>query len=210
MRIDAVLFDFDGTLVYTRIDFARMRRDVLALIAEVGIDPAPLRDLDSLAAIARASSELGDAASFRARAERVLLDIELAACAGAEAAPGALETLAWLRAKGVRVGIVTRNSTEAVQRVLESIRLPHDALLTRADTPRTKPDPVHLHLALERLATPPARAIMVGDHPMDVQAGKAAGTRTAGVLGPGDAPDKFTAAAPDAVLHELSELRAFF
>jgi phosphoglycolate phosphatase len=40
---------------------------------------------------------------------------------------------------------------------------------------------MHLLLALERLTTPAGTALMVGDHPLDIQTGKRAGTLTAGV-----------------------------
>jgi phosphoglycolate phosphatase-like HAD superfamily hydrolase len=72
-----------------------------------------------------------------------------------------------------------------------------------------KPDPLHLHLALERLGVSPADAVMVGDHVMDVLGGKAAGTRTLGVLTPDRPPDFFREAAPDGVIRALPELRTW-
>jgi phosphoglycolate phosphatase len=152
---------------------------------------------------------LQDSARFLGDVERALVAIELAACEAARPADGAVETLAWLRESGVRVGIVTRNSRQAVERLLGHFPLPHEVLLTRADTPRVKPDPVHLALALDHLETEAARSVMVGDHVMDVQAGKAAGMRTLGILLPDRGPDYFQAAAPDGLLHALPELRAW-
>lgn len=204
----AVLFDLDGTLVHTRIDFARMKHEVLALAAAFGQDPEPLRALDILGVIAAAQARLdGRAAEFAGRAEAALVALELAACEGAEVAVGAAETMHWLRQAGLRIGIVTRNCPQAAARVLRDFPLPHDLLLTRADTPRVKPDPIHLHLALDRLGVPPERAVMVGDHVMDVLGGKAAGTRTLGLLNPERPPDFFAACAPDGVIRSLPELR---
>ncbi len=205
--LGAVLFDLDGTLVHTRIDFRAMKRAVLDLAAREGLDPEEFRGLDILAAVAAAAPRAAYPGRFSREAEELLVAIELAACDGAVEAEGASETLAWLLDRGIRVGIVTRNSPAAVARVLQDIPLPHEVLLTRADTPRVKPDPVHLHLALERLGIPPARALMVGDHVMDVAAGKAAGTRTVGVLTPERPDDFFREAAPDAVIRTLPELR---
>lgn len=200
-----VLFDLDGTLVHTRIDFPGMKRRILGLVARYGLDPAPLAERDILTIIRLAAPRLP--ARFAEEAEAALVEIEVAACEGACLAEGAEEILHWLPRAGLRVGIVTRNSPAAVARVLREFPLPHEVLLTRADTPRVKPDPLHLELALQRLDTPPARALMVGDHVMDVEGGKAAGMRTLGLLTPERPPDFFTPAAPDGVIRSLLELR---
>jgi phosphoglycolate phosphatase len=48
--------------------------------------------------------------------------------------------------------------------------------------PVRKPDPAPLRAVLEGLGVPAARATMVGDGAQDLQAGRAAGCRTIGVL----------------------------
>jgi HAD superfamily hydrolase (TIGR01549 family) len=133
---------------------------------------------------------------------------ELAALTGAEEAHDAIAFLTWLRARDVRIGIVTRNSRAAVSLLLQRIPLPHDILLTRDDVPRTKPDPIHLHIALERLGVERAQAIMVGDHHMDVVAGRAAGIRSL-AIGHGKLDkESFADCPPDHFLRSFSDLRA--
>lgn len=208
-HIRAVLFDLDGTLVHTHIDFVRMKQVVLDLVAEAGLDPEPYRGRDILSLVTAAAAHVPDGARFREAAEAALVRIELAACEGATEAEGAAETLGWLQGRGVRVGIVTRNCPQAAARVMRQIPLPHQVLLTRADTPRVKPDPVHLRLALERLGAAPEDAVMVGDHCMDVEGGKAAGMRTVGILTPERPADYFREVGPDAVIRALPELRTW-
>ena len=133
---------------------------------------------------------------------------ELAALSGAEEAYEASALLAWLRARGVAVGIVTRNSRAAVSMLLRRVPLPHDVLLTRDDVPRTKPDPAHLLAALDRLGVAPADAIMVGDHHMDIVAGRAAGLRSLAIAH-GRLDDRsFADCPPDGFLRSFAELRA--
>jgi phosphoglycolate phosphatase len=204
--VAAVLFDLDGTLVHAPIDFGRMKREVLAEVEAAGLNPDPFRRFDLLRII-DAAEDAGAGPDLRKRCEARLAAIEEEAAGAATVADGAFELLAWLGAAGVRVGIVTRNSPEAVAGVLRRFPLPHHVLLTRADTPRVKPDPLHLLLALERLGALPHQAVMVGDHRMDIQAGKAAGTATIGVLLPEHPPDFFHEAAPDLVIRALPELR---
>ena len=207
--VRGVLFDLDGTLVHSPIDFPRMKEAILSLLEEHSVDPEPYRSLDILRILDRVAPGVAEPQAFLERAEEKLVEIELEACGHVVEAPGARETLSWLLDEGVRVGIVTRNSPQAVRRVLEALPLPHEVLLTRADTPRVKPDPLHLTLALERLQVDPASALMVGDHRMDVEAGKAAGMRTVGVRTDERPADYFQPAAPDGVIRFLPELRTW-
>lgn len=107
--------------------------------------------------------------------------------------------------RGVAVGIVTRNCRRVATSLLEQFDLPHAALLTRDDVRRTKPHPEHLHSALSQLGAVPEQAMMVGDHWMDIQAGKAAGCAlTVGVLGRRCA-NWFAPCLPDYIVRDLSE-----
>jgi len=81
----------------------------------------------------------------------------------------------------VACGIITRNCRQAVLRVFPDAETVVGVVLTRDDAPHVKPDPRHLLAALDILGASPERSLMVGDHPMDVATGKAAGTLTAGV-----------------------------
>src|SRR5437773_77056 len=114
-QVEAVLFDLDGTLVDSGIDFGRMRREMLELAAEVGCEVAGLhgRDIRDIrdAACARAS----DAAEMLRLAETRLVAIERVALESATLIAGAGALLASLVERGVRVGIVTRNCREIAE-----------------------------------------------------------------------------------------------
>ena len=81
-------------------------------------------------------------------------------------------------------------------------------LLARDDTPRVKPDPGHLLAALQALGATPARSLMVGDHPMDLAVGKAAGTRTAAVASGHASRDELARHEPDYLAADVGELVA--
>src|SRR3989339_702732 len=89
--VDAVLFDLDGTLVETNIDFPLMKQRMLAFATENGMDLAPLSGLDILAIIEAVSRYLirggkhDKAEQTHARAMKVLEEIELRHAHGAQA-----------------------------------------------------------------------------------------------------------------------------
>lgn len=210
--VDAVLFDLDGTLVETNIDFALMRREVTALAAEAGVDVDELRGLDILATLARAVETLitggrpTDAERIRLRGMATLQEIELRHAADTREIAFARELLDDLRNRGIRTGIVTRNCRAASELSLSITGVQADIVICREDSNNHKPHPEPILLALSKLGAEPRNSIMVGDHIMDVQAGKAAGMKTIGFLRDDRPRDFFASAAPDVVAHNLREV----
>lgn len=209
--VRALLFDFDGTLIEPSIDFGRMREVVLAVVSDYGGDPSGIEHLPVLEIIAQVRPQLegrdGERANaFAEAAQQAILDIELDAADRVQAYRGVPRMLDRLAARGYGLGIVTRNSRVAVERVLRRIPMSYDVLLTRDDVAQVKPDPRHLSAALEVLGVPAHEAVMCGDHPMDITAGKSVGARTVGVLRPGAKADHFSVVCPDLILSRVTDL----
>lgn len=205
-HVKAVIFDLDGTLVTCDLDFRAMKAAVVGLARSWGISDGALESLDILAAVQAASERLGERApQFRVEAEATLARWEMRGAQRNAAFAGARRLLDALMDRGVRVGIVTRNSREAATTTLGRHGLPYDVLLARSDVSRAKPEPEHLAEAVARLGVPARETLMVGDHWMDVLAGRRAGMRTVGVLHAGG-PDRFDAEPPDIVVRNLGEL----
>ena len=79
----AALFDLDGTLVHTHIDFGAMKGAVLAIVSEAGVDTAPLKDRDALSIVRDVRQRLGaEAPRFVAKCEAAMVACELAALGG--------------------------------------------------------------------------------------------------------------------------------
>jgi HAD superfamily hydrolase (TIGR01509 family) len=168
--IRAVIFDLDGTLTRPCLDFDRIR-------AELGI-AAGRPVLEALE---------GMPAEARARAEAVLLQHEAEAAARSELQEGVHEVLAALRARGVRLGLLTRNSRASVATVLAAHGLAFDAIHTREDGP-LKPSPQAVRALCGAFGVPASACVVVGDYLFDVQAGAAAGATTVLMIGDKERP----------------------
>jgi phosphoglycolate phosphatase len=139
------VFDLDGTLVQTDLDFPAMKAAVLALARDWGAGTEDLQRMDILGAIAHVCVRLEDrGAGFRSAAFERLGEWELAAAARCREIPGSTRLLSTLKERGRRIGIVTRNSRKASTIALSRVPLPYDVLLTRDDVERAKPEPEHL------------------------------------------------------------------
>jgi pyrophosphatase PpaX len=120
--------------------------------------------------------------------------------------PGIPEALATLRGAGVKIGIVTSKSKEFALRGLFVTGLEVDLVIAPSDVRQAKPAPEPVLLALQRLEARPAEAVMVGDSPHDLLAGKAAQVSTAAVSWGAFSLEELLPYAPDRVLHHPSEL----
>jgi phosphoglycolate phosphatase len=111
-----------------------------------------------------------------------------------------------LREKGIKIGIITRNCEEAVRRVFPKIDQFCDVFISRNSVKKVKPHPDHLFSAIEALNVSSGEAVMIGDHTIDIQAGKRAGMMTIGVLTGRTTKEEFEKAGAGHVLREASEI----
>ncbi|WP_147819931.1 HAD family hydrolase [Salidesulfovibrio onnuriiensis] len=186
-RFDALIFDFDGTLANVPLDFDLMRTKIAAL-AEGFLAVRPETDgqpilewIDELAAEIAGHEGRDAGKEFHCRARLTITATEIDAARQGELFEFTRPMLETLRERGVAAGVITRNITPAVLEVFPDLPGHVGAFIPREDAVRVKPDPEHLHQALRLLGVRPGRALMVGDHLMDIETGHRAGTASAGV-----------------------------
>ncbi len=124
--------------------------------------------------------------------------------------PGAATTLHALRRMQLLTAVVSRRRHRVIQAQLDKFQL-HlyvDTIVGREDVARMKPAPDALLVAAQRLAVPIDQCLMVGDSPNDIQAGKAAGAKTAAVLTGPYPRATIDAEHPDVVLTTIGDLVA--
>jgi len=209
--LDAVIFDFDGTLADVPLDFALMKTKIAAL-GEVflGERPTP-NDTPALEWLAELVDRVmavdeAEGKEFRTRGRLAIAAMELDAARTGRLFDFTRPALTLLRQRGVATGIVTRNISAAVRAVFPDVDALTDVLIPREEAVRVKPHPDHLLDALKRLGARPERSLMVGDHPMDVQTGINAGTLTAGVTSGRMNADAFAPLAPTYLVRDVDEL----
>ncbi len=209
--VEAIVFDFDGTLAEPRLDFSEMRRRLCVLAREYlpdvsGDSPLPVLEWLKLLMERVGERDRRGASAFQARAEVVILDMEMDAARNGRLFPFTRSVLEGLRMRRIKTAIITRNCTPAVRAVFPDLDSYCRCLLTRDHVDRVKPDPDHLFRALAMIASPPERAVVVGDHPLDIETGKRAGVRTAGVWSGKSTRDDLARSGADFLAGNCEEL----
>ncbi|HID08041.1 MAG TPA: HAD family hydrolase [Armatimonadetes bacterium] len=212
--LDAIVFDFDGTLVTLEIDFALMRQRVAEVVERYGICWDSLTERFTWERICEARSQLQMqephlAMRMAVEAEGIVCAIETEAAKHARLAPGAVELLRWLKDVGVKVAVVTRNCNAAVETVLArepQCREHIDVIVPRDGLMQLKPHPRHLQIALERLDVAPSKVLCVGDSTLDIEVALKLGCRAVGVAHDEQRKVELLKAGAHAVIRQLDEL----
>jgi phosphoglycolate phosphatase len=209
--IKAVIFDFDGTLAVLNIDFSAMRELVFDLVRRSGINEEAIREKYLLEIIEEIYEMLleknpSGAEKFYQESHDILHEVEMKAAENGRLIPGAGGTLEGLREKGIKVGIITRNCEDAVRKVFPEIDDFCDIFVSRNSVKKVKPHPDHLTRVMDLLKILAEEAMMVGDHIIDIQAGKRVGMKTIGVLTGRTKKEEFEKAGADYILRDASEV----
>ena len=175
----------DGVVVRQHLDFPAIKREIFG--DEAGFA------LERIEALPPAE---------RARAEAILERHEADAASRAESMDGFLALHAWLEGRGLKSGLVTRNSRKSVDVVLGRLGVRFDAVVSREDAP-PKPAPDPVLLACRRMEVDPAAAMFVGDFEFDLLAGRRAGVTTVLLR----SPALRSSERADLAVDSLSELR---
>jgi pyrophosphatase PpaX len=205
-----VLFDLDGTLADTVELILRSFRHTME--RHLGSAPPDARFLETigtplpaqLRAFARHDEEWEAMRRTYVEYQRALHDEMV------RPFPGARTVIEALRARHVRVGVVTSKARGIAHRTLDVCGLTDvvELVVGGDEVRRGKPDPEPVRRAMDGLGVSerPSHVLFVGDTLHDLRAGRAAGTKTAAVgWGPLDRR-VLRAESPDYFLERMEDL----
>ena len=182
----AVLFDLDGTLVDTAPDFIRCLNELRASHSLDALPAALIRQ--SVSDGARAMVRIGFGLDHRepgyTQLHRAFLDLYETGLARETALfDGMDDLLRSLEARQIPWGIVTNKPLRFAAPLIKALDLDQRcaALVCPDHVAQSKPDPEALLLACSQTQAAPQRAIYVGDHNRDIEAGRNAGMATIAV-----------------------------
>jgi len=178
-QVDTLLFDLDGTLIDTiPLIFASLRH---ALHSVLGVQVTP-GDVRQFAGMPLAEIM----AHYSAEKVERLVEVYRGYYEDNDAStlfPGVRTVIEQL-SEGFRLGLVTTKSKVAAgpHLCVHRLRDFFTTVVCAEDVSRLKPDPEPILLALARMGRSPCSAVMIGDSPSDMTAGKRAGVLTAWAL----------------------------
>jgi len=185
------MFDLDGTLVEFNIPLDRIKK-------ELGIGDGYI--LEHILSCPEPERE---------RKFGILKRYEVLSAQKSTLMPGARDFMDLLEKNGAKKGVVTRNCADSVDIIVRKHLLSFDYIITREVAP-PKPSAEPLDLAMKLAGAARNESVMVGDHLVDMLAGRNAGVATVLVVNSKNASrvDEFSKHA-DYVIENLMELSDF-
>lgn len=217
--MDLAMFDLDGTLVATAGEIGDAVNDTLV---RFDLPAASQRQVEgwighgtrelliqALAAASKTGAEV-----VRASSALPLIAAEFDRCyqrrcgTRSQLYPQVRATLEALRARGVKLAVVTNKESRYTATVLDVHRLTplFDRIVSGDSLPTRKPDPAGILSCLAQFGVPPGRALFVGDSSIDVATARHAGVRVWALPYGYNLGEPIAACAPDRVIADLSAL----
>lgn len=212
---EVILFDLDGTLADTAPDLGGALN---ALRQERALVKLPLEQLrpytsQGVRGLLHAGFGIDPSHPDYAPLSERLLDIYARnICVETQLFPGMATLLDEIESKGMRWGIVTNKKARYTVPLVAALGLSKRAatVVSGDTTAASKPSPLPILHACNEAGARPSATLYVGDDRRDVEAGKAAGTRTAavtfGYLGDGGPIETWGA---DHIAQDTRELASF-
>ncbi len=182
-KIEAVLFDLDGTLIDSAPDLGAAADKMRV---QRGLPSLPLEHYRPMAG-AGARGMLGIAfgitpehAEFEVMKEEFFVNYENCMTERTYIFEGVHDMIAALVSQGMPWGVVTHKSSRFTDPLTAAMPLfaTAGAIVSGNTTPHAKPHPEPLYEAARRLSVDPLRCVYVGDDERDIVAGLAAGMGT--------------------------------
>ena len=211
-KIQLFVYDFDGTLVDTKLDIAD---SVNRTLRELGARELPLETIfgyvgngvGPLLDRALAGTGLSDVPLavriFKEHYGRHLLD-------QTDFYPHCRETVGYFLNKSH--AIFSNKPVYFIRRILAELNFhqPFVSVLGGDSVDRHKPDPQGLLRIMETLRISPEETLMVGDSPLDIEAGQRAGVSTCAVTYGLASRKTLEQTRPDWIIHDFADLKKLF
>ena len=202
-----VIFDLDGTLINAYNAIYKVLVDVLKKI------DAPIPDLEtvkkkvgwgekSLLLNFIPEERLPDVIDLYRSKQRELLPSLVYLL------PGAIETLNYLKDKGLKMAIASNRPSYTSNLILKSLKIKDYFSVTffEDSLKNRKPHPEMITKIMERLKTKAEETLYVGDMTIDAQTGKRAGVKTVIVLTGSSEREEVEKEEPYDIINSLSDL----
>ncbi|MBC8224334.1 HAD family hydrolase [Candidatus Bathyarchaeota archaeon] len=176
--LKGIIFDLDGTLIHTSINFAVMKERMISFLEEKGIPEGCLTPKQTTVVIIATCEEIlreegrpqEEIDEVNRKLEEIMNLGELEAIQDVSEVNGVRDVLQELREAGYKLAVLTRShhayAVEALRRI-GALDL-FDVILGRGETPKPKPYREALEHTAMLLGLDPKEIIFLGDNHIDV------------------------------------------
>lgn len=211
-RIQAVIFDLDGTLLYTLDD---IRNSMNPVFEQYGLPTFTLDEYRYL--VGSGIREMADRAIPLERLTEPLVqdciagfhrEYSLHWADTTHPYPGIVAALQRLHIAGLRLGVLSNKPHDFTVQIIDRMfpEHPFDEVLGASPAYPIKPDPTGARLLLTKLGATPATTLIIGDSDIDMQTARNVGAHAAGAAWGYRTVEELRTAGADLILQSPDEI----
>ncbi len=179
IRIKALIWDLDGTLIHFRIDYLKARRVAIKILIHHGIPKKELAITQSILDNLKISIEIFKKKNYslekidqiKKEINDAVSDIEYEAALHASKIQGIEDVLKYAQKIKLKQAIYTYNTHKNAEVSLKTVKLLKyfNVIVGRDDVDNPKPHKDHLLMICKKLNVEPLNVIVIGDTYRDIQ-----------------------------------------
>ncbi len=211
-NVEAMLFDFEGTLVDFQWRLSEAVEETLKMLSEMGLPKESIQSRKYSTLMPEAmqmAAEIGlPPGRVRERIGLVYDRYDEDALTRWSLRPQVKDFLSALRAKGISTALVSNVGGKTLSKATSKLGIEgyFDFLVSRNDVVNPKPSPEGIHMALERMGEKRGNSVFLGDSLDDVHAARNAGLRVIIIAEGENQRSEILAAKPDHIVQGYEEL----
>jgi phosphoglycolate phosphatase len=212
--MEAVLFDFEGTLVDEQWNVKGAVQETLERLRASGFSIERLQGKKYSILMRDAMQTASEAGRSPEEVREMIGAIydryDKDALSRWSLRPRAKEALQTLRSKGIKTALVSNVGEKALELAFQKLdlRSSFDLRVSRNDVQTPKPSGEGIQFALKRLYIREGMALFVGDSPDDIHAAREAGVKVIIISGNKKPEEDFLSTPPDDLIRDFDELLA--
>ena len=210
--VEAILFDFEGTLVDLQWNLQGAVKETLEMLRTLHFPIQRLKGMKystlMLEAL-RMAQEIGQSTDrVREKIGAIYDRFDEDALMRWNLRDGSKDFLSALKTKGIKIGLVSNVGRKALEKALLKLDLRpfFNVVVSRNDVQFIKPSGEGLSLALSRLQVIKEKALYVGDSLDDIQAAKEEGLKVIIIMGKENSKAELLSAGPHQLVYDFNEL----
>jgi phosphoglycolate phosphatase len=214
-----IVFDLDGTLIHSKVDFIKMKKKMIELLLENGTPEGTLSPLMTTVEIMRITEthwekkgiRNQERTELRGKIEATMNEVELEALETVLEVPGAKKVIEKLFMEGYKLAILTRGHHEYAEKALEKTGMLSyfEIIFGRGETPKPKPYPEALLYTAQTLSLGRGEILFIGDHHIDLTCAMNAKVPFLGVQTGQRGEESWEDIKPTILLESIKEIPAF-
>ena len=218
-RFKGIVFDLDGTLVDSEIDFRKMKARMISLLEENGAPKGALTpEQTNVVILEKAERFWGEQGKpqqerqrLRDEITRIMDEGEMEAVETLTAIKGAPEAVHRLKQMGYRLAILTRSHHDYAVKALRKTGMiaDFDVILGRGETPQPKPYAEAMTHAAKLMGLRLDELFLVGDHQIDASCAMNAKCHFVGVATGPRGEKSWEGDRPEVVLASVADIPDF-